>query len=135
MSDLLELPVTNIIPIDEQHKKIIALMRDFFNTSLEKNLTQEILLKKLQEIHNYFVEHFEAEDFLMRSINYPNEEQHSNQHNYFMEVCGDSLKKLETAESLNDFAADVNSDLVGWFFNHVQKEDMKMAEFIRKKLG
>ena len=108
--------------IDEQHKVLFAMINDFFH---QDNKEAAILL--FQSLSSYIDLHFEAEENLLRQINYPDTEEHIKKH-------GELREKFHLLRGkLDDYDIDVHHKiamfLYNWLAKHILKADMEYKSY------
>lgn len=119
-----------ITELDEQHSRFIGYINDTWD-ALDQGKTQDEFLSILNRLLDYAMEHFSAEEALMREHDYPGYAAHKLQHN-------------ETAADLFEFdlrllAGDPEESraflefLIGWLNNHILLTDRELALFLKHK--
>jgi hemerythrin-like metal-binding protein len=125
--------MTGIPVIDKQHKQYIALVNQLVAKHQEGSMTKPEFIDYINEIVNYTLEHFEAEEFLMRSIKHPLYEKHLAKHDAFRDKMDNFLERIDTKEI--DTERDVKflcEWLIDWFKMQVLDDDIKLAKFIKE---
>ena len=125
--------LTGIPLIDKQHKQYIALINKLVNKYHQGNMTKAGFTDYVNEIEAYALEHFDAEEFLMRSAKYPLYEEHLAKHDSFRDKIGSFTEGMETKEI--DLSKDVKTLcewLIDWFKVQVLDDDIKLAKFIKE---
>jgi len=104
--------------IDEQHKVLFTMINDFFHQD-----NKEAAIMLFQSLSSYIDLHFEAEENLLRQINYPDTEEHINKHDELRE------KFQLLRGKLDDYDLDVHHKiamfLYNWLAKHILKADME----------
>ncbi|HAO52592.1 TPA: hemerythrin [Candidatus Magasanikbacteria bacterium] len=108
--------------IDQQHKKMIGMISDLFD-SINKKDTKEKLGGILDELIKYAGYHFATEEKYFVLFNYENTEEHINEHHKFTAKVLDLQKKylnheIEISFELIDFLED-------WLLYHLLESDKK----------
>jgi len=125
--------LTGIPVIDKQHKQYISLVNQLVVKHQEGDMTKAEFVDYVNEIVNYTLEHFEDEEFLMRSIKHPLYEEHLAKHDAFRDKMDEFLERMETKEI--DTGRDVKflcEWLIDWFKMQVLDDDIKLARFIKE---
>lgn len=123
---------TGIPLIDQQHESYLDLVERFFNFSGHQ-ADRKILGHELDKVFAYAVEHFDTEEYLMRSMQYPWLKEHSDKHATFRDnVDGFSAELLNSDLNLHTFTTRLAEWLVEWFAEQVQVDDRKLAGFLKK---
>jgi len=119
-----------VAAIDAEHRRLVGMANDFNATRAEGD-SPEDAGKMLTRLIAYAEEHFQREEQLMRENGYPRLDTHQAQHAaYFFNIFA-----VNKANALNPAAASagVLKVLKQWLLVHVLREDMDLAEFLRRK--
>ncbi len=108
--------------LDEQHKMLFSMTNDFFNQDGKQAATIAF-----DNLSSYIDLHFEAEENLLRQINYPETNEHINSHNELRE-------KFELLQhKLSDYDLDMHHKiamfLYNWLAKHILKADMAYKSY------
>ena len=114
--------------MDEQHRKLVEMLNHVYEL-LEKGKREEAKRYFIHEILNYFETHFNAEEEFMKSINYPDLENHLKAHENFRKVMNSLISKIEEGKE-HEFREAV-ALAWGWLYSHIQKVDKKYGEYYR----
>ena len=115
--------------IDEQHKKLIGFINKTIYAMEHSDSTEE-LKEELEEMINFAQEHFETEENYMIEFDYPEYEDHYEEHYDFitkaiayfgMVVKGDYHKINELIKYLKQ-----------WLVNHIQLCDRQYIDWFKK---
>ena len=108
--------------LDEQHKALFAMTNDFFNQNDKKSA-----IALFQNLSSYIDLHFEAEESLMRQINYPETDEHVQSHDKLR------AKFIQIQDKLDDYDIDLQHKiamfLYNWLSKHILKSDMKYKAY------
>ncbi|MCL2792226.1 MAG: bacteriohemerythrin [Spirochaetaceae bacterium] len=129
--------VTNIDLIDKQHKELVNLTNNLYQTCMgrDPDKVKDAFKKALQQMVEYVRFHFNAEVELLKRINYPDYPAHKAMHD---ELIG---KILEAAQDYNSGKHFVPNSFVrtlkDWVFGHIAFHDKNYALYIanQKKKG
>tara|TARA_R110001583_G_scaffold61687_3_gene181983 strand:- start:11690 stop:13294 length:1605 start_codon:yes stop_codon:yes gene_type:complete len=103
--------------MDEQHKTLFILINEFFHQE-----SKEEVIKIFQRLTNYIDLHFEAEEYLLRQINYPNTANHIKKHD---ELRAKFHLLQQNLENYNiDLHRKISTFLYSWLTSHILKADM-----------
>ncbi|HEY3311341.1 MAG TPA: bacteriohemerythrin [Anaerolineales bacterium] len=116
--------------IDEQHQNLFLLVNQLYD-SLHGNKGEFIMDKSLDALVAYARVHFIEEEVLMMKSNYPDQEFHQDQHDFFVrrvfELQSDYREgHLNLALPLLDF-------LTEWLSSHILRADKDIALHIERK--
>ena len=81
--------------IDEQHKELFSRI-DQLELAIYKGKASFELIKLMEYLESYVIEHFEVEEKLMIDARYPDFAKHANQHNEFRKICSGILNNFKT---------------------------------------
>jgi hemerythrin-like metal-binding protein len=127
-----EIYSVNVKAIDTQHKKLVAITNNLFQSIMDEN-GDEIVLDVLHELSKYAAYHFDFEEQLMREHGYPavalhehiQEHEALKQQVYeFIEECASSSEALD----LSVFAF-----LRTWMDEHLRQTDALYKDFFKEK--
>jgi hemerythrin len=127
-----QLLMTGIPLIDKQHEEYANLVDQLFGLITRKKVTREALSKEIDAVIKYAVEHFDAEEFLMRSQKYPAYAEHLAKHNIFRDKMDSLPLDMQEDISLDEYAITLNKWLIQWFYDQVQIDDRKLAVFLKR---
>jgi hemerythrin len=118
--------------VDLQHRRLFELLSDLITASMNHSDTDQ-LKKTIDFLVDYTVKHFYDEESVQVQWNYPEYEKHKQIHEDFKGVVTGIVQKYNENGSSTELNNDVNKIIVRWIVNHIQNEDKKIGEFIRKK--
>ena len=124
---------TGIEEIDEQHKKLIALLSKLLDlVKNEKTLKENKELKTvLSELIDYTNYHFKTEEKYFANFGYEDTKEHIEKHHEFrgkiMKISQEyQSKELETSYDLIEF-------LENWFIDHINGTDKRYVGLLKDK--
>lgn len=120
----------NIPLIDEQHKKLIAMINEL-NDAMRTGKGKDALGKILNGLVAYTKSHFALEETLMQKHNYPAFSEHKKEHTALCDQVLAFGKKFEANEP--GVAVQVCTFLKEWITTHIQGTDKKYAPFLIEK--
>lgn len=130
MTNKLVVPIeTGIAAIDNQHAHYYKLINDFIFLSKNRHIENADATKFFADVVEYTVEHFDSEEFFMSSINYPDYEEHLEQHNIFRDHIERLSTELVTVSNICKFAEKFAEVVETWFSAHIVTYDMQLAEY------
>lgn len=119
-----------VLTIDEQHKKLIAIINEL-NDAMKNGKAKEIIGKVIKELLDYTKYHFSKEEGLMAQANYIGIESHKLIHSQF-------VKNIENFE--NDFkngkitvTLELINFLKDWLIKHIMGTDKKYSSTLIEK--
>jgi hemerythrin-like metal-binding protein len=113
--------------IDEQHKKLIAMLNEVAMGIYNNTSDLKEILKGLKE---YTEVHFGEEEELFRKSEYPDIQKHLKEHKYFI----GKLAEFERDSLQNDVSVSLNllQFLKDWLFYHIEIIDESYAPYVKK---
>ena len=113
--------------IDSQHRRIIDQINyliDNLNNKDKASINHWIIAN----LDTYSKEHFTAEEYYLRKINYPKLENHRKHYqSYKKNTIQSALKAMKVHE---DVPEETIQFLKTWWTDHIQKMDMEYKNFI-----
>ncbi|MFQ5620010.1 MAG: bacteriohemerythrin [Rhodospirillales bacterium] len=125
--------------IDGDHKRLINLVNGFeWATVGEVNFA--LLKKILSDLENYTVVHFEREEEIQDTIDYPYRDAHKAAHRSLIHELHKVQEHVTAAaakegEEGTKVAQEMAVFLKHWIVDHVIEEDLRMKPFILKHKG
>jgi hemerythrin len=120
----------NIASIDDQHKKLIDLINDFYD-SFKSGQSKEKLVELISGLKEYTVYHFTTEEGLLLKNGYSDFENHKKQHVIFEDKVNDFLSRIESGKLV--VSVEVTNFLKDWLSNHIKKTDKEYSSFLVEK--
>ena len=114
--------------IDQEHQKWISLLNDFYQ-GLMDGKSKEKLSELIVGMMDYTKYHFASEERYMKSINYPDFEEHKAKHDEYVAKISEFHEKI-----LNDqmiLSLEVTNFLKTWLINHIKGTDQRYAAFAK----
>lgn len=116
--------------IDGQHQELLRRF-DALLSALRDDGAPERAARLLDFVDRYVVEHFEAEARLMWACAYPHTNAHLAEHHRFTASIKALRRDLEAHGPSWSLAVQVISELGGWFRQHVEQTDQRLAAYLR----
>jgi len=116
--------------IDYQHKQIIKMINTLLDNYMHLDASSDKLHELLSSMTDYFQNHFDAEEKLLKDIAYPELEKHKKLHLDYVDKAVDfnfdiMMRKDNVSHAMMQF-------LIHWWESHILIEDMKYKEFLLK---
>ena len=122
--------ITGNKPIDAQHQELIDRIQQFV-TACESGDTKVKAIKMLDYLDEYTNFHFQEEEELQKSVNYPELANHHAKHEEFKKSIQELYDFLNENEGPNEqFIQQVKRNVVDWLFQHIKTFDRSVAEYI-----
>ncbi|MBT3377026.1 MAG: hemerythrin family protein [Lentisphaerae bacterium] len=132
MTSQFSLPFTAIKLIDRQHAQYVELVNDLSDWFYSADFDTNSLGAQTEAVVAYALEHFDAEEFLMRSHNYPDYEEHEAKHQKFREWIDGYQEKTASSNVTVEEAQRLLHWLTKWFAEQVKVDDQKLADFLSR---
>lgn len=120
-----------IAEIDEQHKRLLALINDLHD-ACQGECPPDKVDNAADAVTEYTRVHFATEEQYMDAHSYPGQEAHLEEHMEFslkaMEFFGDYV-----AGSNPDLGSEMLAYLKDWLLNHILKTDRRLGAFLCKE--
>lgn len=108
--------------LDEQHKVLFEMVNEFFQQE-----GKQAVIATFQNLSSYIDLHFEAEENLLRQINYPKTAEHLKAHDELRDKFQLLQKKL--GNYTIDLHHKISFFLYNWLASHILKEDMDYKSY------
>ena len=115
--------------IDEQHKKLFGLINKTFYVEGHGG-SKIALMQIIEQMTDYAIKHFKAEESYMREFNYPEYHDHKKEHDGFFDktlVFFDKVIKDDRHVS-----NELHEYLTQWLVNHIQGTDRQYIDCFKK---
>ncbi len=120
-----------IAAIDNQHAHYYTLIEDFVFLSKNMHVEKSEAIKFFSEVVEYTIIHFDTEEFFMRSINYPDYEDHVKIHDRFRASIEKQSAELANITNICKFSEKFAEWVSSWFVSHEATADLKLAEYCK----
>jgi hemerythrin len=122
---------TGYADIDNQNKKLFRLVNDLIESCKQKDNKVRIE-ETLLFLADYTKKHFANEERIAVLYRYPLRDEHKKMHESFTKTVVDFIEKYEKDNDSKALFSVVNKVAVHWLVMHIQYEDLKIAEHIKK---
>lgn len=120
---------TGITEIDLQHRELFARIDQLLEAMKEGRGRDEVG-NVLRFLDAYVVEHFGAEERLMRARAYPQVEAHARQHRQFEADLEDLAREVERGGTGTLLVIRVNRQVLDWLRTHILGNDRAFATWL-----
>ncbi len=124
---------TDISLIDNHHESYLDLVDSLFELCNVPHPNKKKVDQAIRELNAYAIEHFDAEEALMRSVNYPGLDAHTAKHDEFRDkldlVCQSSCETINQEHLL----VQLTKWMLEWFCEQVQTYDRALASHLKKQ--
>jgi len=118
---------TGIFMVDTQHKKLVDAINTLHD-SMKDGKGEEVAEKTLNFLVDYTIQHFSAEEDLMKKKAYPDFVNHKANHDKFVVEVKEIKAKYLAGKIL---PMQVSSILSDWLKNHILGTDKKYVPFLK----
>ncbi len=116
--------------IDAQHQKLVEMINEL-HTAMAGGKSKDILSEIIQKMVEYTQLHFRTEEKYFDEFNYPQREQHKNEHNSFIEKVTDFSNSFNSGKVF--LSIEVMDFLKDWLANHITGSDQEYSDFFTSK--
>ena len=124
-----ELSISNL-KIDDQHKKLIDIANNLLQ-AIHNNASKKEFSTILHDLREYTVSHFNDEEEYMKSIGYPNLNQHVEEHQQIKRKVKDFQHSVFLGENVDKNL--LREMLKNWLIEHILNCDLQIKEFINSQ--
>ena len=112
---------------DVHHNKILTIVSDFYK-SLKNN--EDGLAKLLDDVIEYSVYHFNAEEKCFKRFKYPDMDSHIDKHKEFIKKISEMKTRFDVGKEV--LSLEMTTFLKDWWVNHINNVDKKYSLFLNK---
>ena len=114
----------NVAAIDLQHKKLVKIINEL-DDAMRVGKSKGILGSIVNVLIGYVGIHFSTEEKYFAKFNYPETDQHTQEHKIFSVKVDDFAKKFQTGQL--GLSIDVMTFLSDWLGKHIKGTDKKYS--------
>ena len=118
--------------IDGHHKHLFTLLNNTYDVFVSQGLKVEIG-KVIEELVDYAIYHFAAEEELMTRHGYAQTAEHVKEHENFINQVKAHQKDFN--DGRNSLSLELIVFLKDWLQEHILDSDRQWADFVRPRLG
>ena len=130
MIDFDPILLTGVDEIDRQHRELFARVGALLEASRSRR-SREFVLRTLEFLGEYVVEHFAAESRQMERSSYPLREAHEAEHRQFVKEIEVLRRELATEGPSSLFAIRVGNRVTEWLREHIYRTDRRLGAWLR----
>ncbi|TAN44797.1 MAG: bacteriohemerythrin [Nitrospirae bacterium] len=120
----------NLKEVDEQHKKLLALVNELHD-AMKSGKGNEAIGKTLDSLMAYVKTHFDFEEKMMTKYAYPDYPAHKREHENLTTKAVDLQTQFRSGKPV--LSLEVMSFLQNWLTNHIMNTDKKYSPFLKGK--
>jgi hemerythrin len=117
--------------VDEQHQEIFRRVDALTKSLMARRGAQE-LTTLFDFLGEYVVEHFGAEESLMRLHRYPGRAEHEEEHRRFVTDFAALRAEWERDGGTGFLLVKVNNRVSQWLTSHISRTDKELGRFLRE---
>lgn len=121
---------TGIREVDEQHKKLLAMINDL-GIAMKERKTAAELGRVISGLKDYTVRHFTLEEVYFRQHGYPDAAAHVAEHRDFVEKVEGYNRDLKEGKLF--LGLEVMNFLSDWLIKHIKGSDQRYAPYLKGK--
>ncbi len=114
--------------IDSEHKKLVDIINDFYD-AFASSQEHERIGKVINELVNYTIFHFTAEEELFKNSTYPDTEEHLKKHLNFVNKLKEYHKEVASGNMTSSY--DMVTFLRDWLIIHIKNTDVTYLPYIK----
>ncbi|WP_040655210.1 bacteriohemerythrin [Rubidibacter lacunae] len=118
--------------IDTQHQTLFELVNRIHDAIIAGESHCSAVRAMLADFEVLAQEHFELEEELMRTYQYPNYEVHFGMHRRLCRKVRSALEKYD--RDTDAFSHDVPQVLADWMIHHIRGEDRQTIAFLQSRI-
>jgi hemerythrin len=130
MLELDPLLLTGDDEIDRQHRELFGRVRALLD-AVQNRRGREEVVRVLEFLGGYAVDHFAAEERTMERSAYPDVEGHRIEHGQFVKELEILRHELKSEGPTSLFAIRVGNRVTAWLREHIYRTDRLLAEWLR----
>ena len=122
--------LTGVDDIDAQHRELFQRIGQLLEASRNHRSREEVV-RLLEFLGGYVVDHFASEEVTMEAARYPRVEGHRAEHRQFMKELEILRHELKSEGPSNLFVIRVGNRVTEWLREHIYRTDRLLAEWLK----
>ena len=118
--------------IDDQHRELFRRIGQLLEASRDRRSREEVV-RLLEFLGGYVVDHFASEERTMELAGYPRLEGHRAEHRHFMREFEILRHELKTEGPSNLFNIRVGNRVTEYLREHIYRTDRLLGEFLKAR--
>ena len=115
--------------VDKQHEELVSVTNELFAACSNKQGEQK-LAETIKFLARYAVKHFDYEEKLQQSVQYPGYPEHKKLHEAFKDTVTQAMNQLETQGASIELVTQITTLVGSWLITHIKNEDSKIGEYL-----
>jgi len=122
--------LTGVDDIDAQHRELFQRIGQLLEASRNHRSREEVV-RLLEFLGGYVVDHFASEEVTMEAARYPRVEGHRAEHRQFMKELEILRHELKSEGPSNLFVIRVGNRVTEWLREHIYRTDRLLGEWLK----
>lgn len=122
--------LTGILEIDNQHKELFKRFGDLLTACNEGRGTAEVG-RLYTFLDDYVIDHFKAEERLLREKGYPDYVPHKEQHDIFRRKLAELKKQVRDEGAGLAVVISTNQMMIDWLTRHIEIKDKEYVPYLK----
>ncbi len=122
--------LTGVDEIDAQHRELFARIGQLLEASRNRRSREEVV-RLLEFLGQYVIDHFAAEERIMAESGYPRVEGHRAEHVQFVKELEILRQELKSEGPTNLFVIRVGNRVTEWLRDHIYRTDRAVGAWLR----
>jgi hemerythrin len=116
--------------VDRQHQELFSRFHDLLEACSQPKGKGHVI-DLLNFLSAYVIEHFQAEEQLMRQHSYPDYENHRAQHQQFARKLDSLHQDIDRDGATVSLVINTNQAVLRWLIEHIKRVDSKLGLFLK----
>jgi hemerythrin-like metal-binding protein len=113
--------------LDMHHRRMLAIINSLYH-AMAADEAESQLASLFQGVVDYGQMHFQAEESILRKVEYPNLREHEAMHQAYVQRVGGLMR--ERVVTPHNLSLDVLQFLKEWWLNHILEMDKAYAPYL-----
>ena len=124
--------LSGVDEIDSAHRELFARIGALLEASRNRRSAEEVV-RLLEFLGGYAVEHFTNEERMMEELGYPRLDGHRGEHRHFLAEFGILRHELKSEGPTPLFAIRVGNRVTQYLREHIYRTDRLLGEWLRAR--
>jgi hemerythrin len=123
--------LTGVDTIDAQHRELFSRIAQLLEASHHRRSREEVV-RLLEFLGGYVVDHFAAEERTMEEAGYPRIDGHRAEHRQFVKELEILRHELKSEGPTNRFVIRVGNRVTEWLREHIYRTDRLLGQWLKE---
>jgi len=115
--------------VDAQHQQLFGLVNELHDAIVSRK-DKDVLIPTLEKLAKYTIEHFQTEEGLMSSVQYPNLVTHRLKHQALTKEVRELMDKYRTGKAV--LSLTLSAFLAKWLQHHIKEDDFALVQYLKE---